>query len=201
MGFKYIFFDLDGTLIDSKEGIVRCIQYAISRLGIDEIPYDKLVSLIGPPIQDTFQILLDNNNQNLVDKAVELYRERFSTKGVVEAQIYEGVVIAINNRGISKTFTVRRVSYDVGVERVFPIFSPRIAKIEVVRKAKIRRAKLYYLRERRGKSAKLWEKRAKISSVLETSPEELAAEAVEEESAAVEENTEAINTEETSTEE
>jgi len=92
MSFKYIFFDLDGTLIDSKEGIVRCIQYAITRLGIDDIPYDTLVSLIGPPIQDTFQILFGNHNHALVDKAVSLYRERFSKKGVVETQLYEGIV-------------------------------------------------------------------------------------------------------------
>jgi phosphoglycolate phosphatase len=92
MRFKYILFDLDGTLIDSEEGIVKCIQYAISQLGIEEIPYDKLVSLIGPPIQDTFQILFGNKNHSLVDQAVALYRERFSTKGVVEAQLYEGIV-------------------------------------------------------------------------------------------------------------
>ncbi len=74
-------------------------------------------------------------------------------------QVYEGVVIAIDNKGMSKTFTVRKISFDVGVERVFPVFSPKIAKIETVRKGKIRRAKLYFLRERKGKSAKLKEKR------------------------------------------
>lgn len=74
-------------------------------------------------------------------------------------QVYEGVVIAIDNKGMSKTFTVRKISFDVGVERVFPVFSPKIAKIEVVRKGKIRKAKLYFLRERKGKSAKLKEKK------------------------------------------
>lgn len=74
-------------------------------------------------------------------------------------QVFEGVVIAIDNKGISKTFTVRKLSFDVGVERIFPVFSPRIAKIEVIRKSKVRRAKLYYLRELRGKSAKLKERR------------------------------------------
>lgn len=74
-------------------------------------------------------------------------------------QVYEGTVIATNNKGVGKTVTVRRISFDVGVERIFPIFSPRVAKIEIVRKAKIRRSKLYYLRERRGKSAKLRERR------------------------------------------
>ena len=81
-------------------------------------------------------------------------------------QVYEGIVIAIDNKGLSKTFTVRKISFDVGVERIFPVFSPKIAKIEVVRKSKTRRAKLYFLRERRGKSAKLKEKRVKSSKKL-----------------------------------
>ena len=73
-------------------------------------------------------------------------------------QVYEGVVIAIDNKGLSKTFTVRKISFEVGVERVFPLYSTRIAKIETVRKGKVRRAKLYFLRERTGKSAKLRER-------------------------------------------
>ncbi len=76
-------------------------------------------------------------------------------------QVYEGIVIAIDNKGVSKTFTVRKLSFDVGVERIFPVYSTRIAKIDVVRKGKARRAKLYYLRERTGKSAKLREKTGK----------------------------------------
>lgn len=77
-------------------------------------------------------------------------------------QVYEGIVIAINNAGISKSFTVRRISYDVGVERIFPFYSTRIAKVESVRKGKNRRSKLYFLRERRGKSAKLKEDKGKM---------------------------------------
>ncbi|MDR0197643.1 MAG: 50S ribosomal protein L19 [Oscillospiraceae bacterium] len=70
-------------------------------------------------------------------------------------QVFEGTVIAKKHGGISETFTVRRVSHGVGVERVFPIHSPSVAKVEVVREGVVRRAKLYYLRDRVGKAAKV----------------------------------------------
>ncbi len=70
-------------------------------------------------------------------------------------QVFEGTVIAKKHGGISESFTVRRVSYGVGVEKTFPLHSPNIQKIEVVRKGKVRRAKLYYLRKRVGKAAKV----------------------------------------------
>lgn len=73
-------------------------------------------------------------------------------------QMFEGTVIRKKHGGIQETFTVRRVSYGVGVERTFPIHSPKIDKIEVVRHGKVRRAKLYYLRDRVGKAAKVREK-------------------------------------------
>ena len=72
-------------------------------------------------------------------------------------QVFEGVVIAKKHGGIEETFTVRRVSYGVGVEKVFPLHTPAIEKIEVVRHGKVRRAKLYYLRGRVGKAAKIKE--------------------------------------------
>jgi large subunit ribosomal protein L19 len=72
-------------------------------------------------------------------------------------QIFEGTVIAKRNGGISETFTVRRVSYGVGTEKTFPIHSPNISKVDVIRAGKVRRAKLYYLRERVGKRAKVKE--------------------------------------------
>ena len=74
-------------------------------------------------------------------------------------QVFEGTVIARNNSGISETFTVRRVSYGVGVERVFPVHSPNVAKVETIRKGRVRRAKLYYLRDRVGKASKVKEKK------------------------------------------
>lgn len=73
-------------------------------------------------------------------------------------QVFEGTVIAKKHGGIQETFTVRRVSYGVGVEKVFPVHSPAIEKVEVVRHGKVRRAKLYYLRDRVGKAAKVKER-------------------------------------------
>ena len=73
-------------------------------------------------------------------------------------QVFEGTIIARKHGGISETITVRRVSYGVGCEKVFPVHSPNVAKVETVRKGKVRRAKLYYLRERFGKAAKIKEK-------------------------------------------
>lgn len=73
-------------------------------------------------------------------------------------QVFEGTVIAKKHGGISETFTVRRVSYGVGVERVFPIHSPHIDRVELVKSGKVRRGKLYYLRDRVGKAAKVKQK-------------------------------------------
>lgn len=73
-------------------------------------------------------------------------------------QVFEGTIISKKHGGISETITVRRISYGVGVEKVFPVNSPNISKIEVVRKGKVRRAKLYYLRDRVGKAAKVKER-------------------------------------------
>lgn len=73
-------------------------------------------------------------------------------------QVIEGVVIARKNSGVRETFTVRKVSSGIGVERIFPLHSPKVEKIEVTRSGKVRRAKLYYLRERKGKAARLAER-------------------------------------------
>jgi large subunit ribosomal protein L19 len=84
-------------------------------------------------------------------KVIEGNRERI--------QVFEGTVIGRRGRGINETFTVRRVSYGVAVERIFPVHSPRIDRIEVVRHGRVRRAKLYYLRGRAGKAARIKEER------------------------------------------
>lgn len=75
-------------------------------------------------------------------------------------QAFEGVVIARSNRGVNSSFTVRKISYGEGVERVFPLYSPNLAEITVVRRGRVRRAKLYYLRGRTGKAARITEKTA-----------------------------------------
>ncbi len=102
-------------------------------------------------------------------KVVEGTRERI--------QAFEGVCIGRKSRGINSSFTVRKISYGEGVERVFPLFSPRIDGIAVVRRGDVRRAKLYYLRGRRGKSARIAEKTTGLAGKLTAAEREAAAEA------------------------
>ncbi len=94
-------------------------------------------------------------------KVVEGTRERI--------QAFEGVCIARKNRGINSAFTVRKISYGEGVERVFPLYSPQIADIQVMRRGRVRRAKLYYLRGRTGKAARITERRDDRSKAEATS--------------------------------
>ena len=94
--------------------------------------------------------LVVGNNVKVYQRIVEGSRTR--------TQMFEGTIIKVQGGGIAQTFTVRRVSYGVGVERVFPIHSPHVAKVELVRSGKVRRGKLYYLRDRVGKAAKVKEK-------------------------------------------
>ena len=100
-------------------------------------------------------------------KVVEGSRERL--------QAYEGVVIARKNDGLNSAFTVRKISYGEGVERVFPLYSPNVAEIEVIRRGDVRRAKLYYLRDRRGKSARIAEQTTGYSAKLAAADREAAA--------------------------
>ena len=89
-------------------------------------------------------------------RVVEGSRERI--------QAFEGVCIGRKNKGISSSFTVRKISYGEGVERIFPLYSPQVQKIEVLRRGRVRRAKLYYLRGRTGKAARIAEKARKSAS-------------------------------------
>ncbi|GMO26879.1 MAG: 50S ribosomal protein L19 [Termitinemataceae bacterium] len=95
-------------------------------------------------------------------KIVESGKERI--------QVYEGLVIAIKNARVGKTFTVRKTSHGVGVERIFPLYSPRIAQIEVSRSGRVRRAKLYYIRTKIGKAAKIKELLGKKSTLGRKTP-------------------------------
>jgi large subunit ribosomal protein L19 len=103
-------------------------------------------------------------------KVVEGERERI--------QAFEGVCIARKNAGINSNFTLRKISYGEGVERIFPLYSPRVSAIEVVRRGKVRRAKLYYLRGRTGKAARIAE-RGRESGGAEAAAPETASEAAE----------------------
>lgn len=102
-------------------------------------------------------------------KVIEGSRERL--------QAFEGVCIARRNRGLHSSFTVRKISYGEGVERVFPLYSPNVAGIEVVRRGDVRRAKLYYLRSRRGKSARISEKTDGYVAKVDAREREVAAQA------------------------
>ena len=92
-------------------------------------------------------------------------------------QAFEGVCIARSGRGLQENFTVRKISYGEGVERVFPAYSPLVESVEVVRRGKVRRAKLYYLRDRRGKSARIVEATNARARKLNDDPRQVAAEA------------------------
>ena len=110
---------------------------------------DLIKALSEKQLKEVPQILVGDTVRVHV-KVKEGARER--------VQVFEGTVIAKKHGGIEETFTVRRISYGVGVEKVFPVNSPNVVKVETVRKGKVRRAKLYYLRGRVGKAAKVQEK-------------------------------------------
>ena len=92
-------------------------------------------------------------------------------------QAYEGVVIARGGQGLMESFTVRKISYGEGVERVFPVLSPNIDRVEVLKRGKVRRAKLYYLRDRRGKAARIFENQGARTKKLEAGERDAAAQA------------------------
>lgn len=101
---------------------------------------------------------------------------RVAEAGRERIQVFQGVVIRRQGGGLRETFTVRKVSFGVGVERSFPLHSPTIARIEVVARGRVRRAKLYYLRERRGKRARIRERREAVPSRQATEETEQGAE-------------------------
>jgi large subunit ribosomal protein L19 len=115
---------------------------------LEQLEKDQIARLVAErPIPD----FRPGDTLRVHVRVIEGNRER--------VQAFEGVCIARRNRGINSSFTVRKISYGEGVERVFPLYSPRIDRIEVVRRGRVRRAKLYYLRGRRGKAARIAERR------------------------------------------
>lgn len=112
---------------------------------------DKLNAVAAAHMKDDVPNFHSGDTLNVHVKVVEGDKERI--------QVFQGVVINRKGAGINETFTVRKISNGVGVERIFPVHSPNIAKIELLREGKVRRAKLYYLRRLRGKAARIEEKR------------------------------------------
>ncbi len=92
---RNILLDLDGTLTDPREGITRCIQFALGRLGRKAPPADELLWCIGPPLKKTFASLLETDDHELIDKAIEYYRERFAATGIYENAVYPGTAAAL----------------------------------------------------------------------------------------------------------
>ena len=110
---------------------------------------DLIKALTNEQLKENAPVLNVGDTVKIHNRIKEGNRERI--------QLFEGTIIAKNGGGISETFTVRRVSYGVGVEKTFPVHSPNVEKVEIVRSGKVRRAKLYYLRDRVGKSSKVKE--------------------------------------------
>ena len=117
----------------------------------DEVSMDYIRAIERQQIREDIPTVLVGDNVKVHYRIVEGDRER--------EQVFQGDVIRMSGSGARETFTVRKISFGVGVERTFPLHSPKIAKLEVVRHGDVRRAKLYYLRDRVGKSARIREKR------------------------------------------
>ena len=107
---------------------------------------DLIKALTNEQLKENVPVINVGDTVKIYNKIKEGTRERI--------QLFEGTVIAKNGGGISETFTVRRISYGIGVEKTFPVHSPNVEKVEIVRSGKVRRAKLYYLRDKVGKDSK-----------------------------------------------
>lgn len=110
---------------------------------------DLIKALTNEQLKENVPVINVGDTIKIYNKIKEGTRERI--------QLFEGTVIAKNGGGISETFTVRRISYGIGVEKTFPVHSPNVEKVEIVRSGKVRRAKLYYLRNKVGKDSKVKE--------------------------------------------
>ena len=152
--FTFTRQDGHAKLIDCDTSHINGIPLVgmIMNVGKGEIPMNPLIQEITKKqLRDDIPDFRPGDNVRVHAKIVEGERERI--------QLFEGVVIKRHGVGISATYTVRKISNGVGVERTFPLHSPRVEKIEVTRHGQVRRAKLYYLRALRGKAARIREKR------------------------------------------
>lgn len=129
---------------------------------IDDIEKEQIAALSADKLVPDFR---PGDTLKVNVRVIEGERERI--------QVFEGVCIARAGRGLNRNFTLRKISYGEGVERVFPIYSPLVENIELVRRGRVRRAKLYYLRGRTGKAARIAERRGKVASAPK--PDETAA--------------------------
>ncbi len=110
---------------------------------------DLIKAFTNEQLKETAPVLNIGDTVRIHNKIVEGTRERI--------QMFEGTIISKHGGGISETFTVRRISYGVGVEKTFPVHSPNVVKVDIIRSGKVRRAKLYYIRKRIGKASKVKE--------------------------------------------
>ena len=127
----------------------------LEREQMDAVLAKRGIPEFGPG--DTVKVMVKVIEANEADPK-DKKKKAVDKRPTERLQAYEGMVIARSGAGINESFTVRKISYGEGVERVFPVYSPYIAEIEVVRRGKVRRAKLYYLRGRRGKAARIFER-------------------------------------------
>src|SRR5499433_1252113 len=135
----------------------RAIIEDFERRQIEAVAAQRRVPKFAPG--DTVRVMVKVIETEVDSK--DKRRAKDAPKGPsVRLQAYEGVVIARSGGGLNESFTVRKISYGEGVERVFPVYSPLVDSVEVVRRGKVRRAKLYYLRGRRGKAARIAERQA-----------------------------------------
>ena len=121
----------------------RCIK--------EDLDMDMIKAFTNEQLKENIPVIRIGDTIRVHNKIKEGNRER--------VQMFEGTVIAQNGGGISETFTVRRISYGCGVEKIFPIHSPNVVKVDIIRYGKVRRAKLYYLRSKIGKDSKVKEKK------------------------------------------
>jgi large subunit ribosomal protein L19 len=132
------------------------IIHDLEREQMSAVLAKRIVPEFGPG--DTVKVMVKVIESEVDTKDKKKAKAPEAKAASFRLQAYEGVVIARSGSGINESFTVRKISYGEGVERVFPVYSPYIAEIEVLRRGKVRRAKLYYLRGRRGKSARIFER-------------------------------------------